>query len=243
MRNSKSNATHSRVSKVLLSDDSPFGYKESYKTLRTNISFGLHGEHNKVLLVSSTLPREGKSVVCANLAISLAQNGAKVLLVDCDLRKPSIQNVLGARKDHNRMGLSAVLIGQSEMEDVIFSHAAYGVDYILGGSLPPNPAELLGSEKMEQILNTARQKYDYVICDTPPVGTLTDAAVLSRFCDGVLLVTRQDYAQKDEVRAAVRKLQSVGANILGLIMSQYDVSKDSRRKTFPSQYYGYYGYE
>lgn len=223
----------------LLSAASPFAYAEAYKTLRTNLSFASISKQYKKIILTSAIPNEGKSTVAVNLAITLAEAGARVLVVDCDLRNPTLHRLLRV-KNGTAGNLTALLTGMLQLQECVFHHPKFNCDFITAGVVPPNPAELLGSERMAQLLEELSWQYDYVICDTPPVSVVTDAAALSRFCDGVILVVRQNMSTKDQVRTAKRNLEAVQANIIGTILSCYDLSADSKEST--GKYNGYYSY-
>ena len=226
-------------SSPLLTSIAPFAYAEAYKTLRTNLSFASITKQYKKLIITSAIPNEGKSTVAVNLAFTLAESDAKVLLIDCDLRNPTLRRLLRVHPDY-REGLTALLAGTASMEDCIFKYPKMKCDVILAGTTPPNPVELLSSPQMQELLDKLSDHYDYIICDTPPVSVVTDAAALSRFCDGVILVVRQKTSTREQVWAAKRNLDSVQANIIGTILSCYDMSEDTQAA---SPYYGgYYHY-
>lgn len=217
---------------LLISGTVPFEYEEAYKALRTSFNFvAMNGKKRKIV-VTSTLQNEGKSSVAINLAISLAQAGSKVLLIDADTRNPSLHRYLRLKKDPT-MGLSTLLTGEVKVGECLL-HAEQGFDVIPGGPIPPNPVELVSSEAMKSLLQVASEHYDYIICDAPPVGVITDAAALSPLCDGVLFVVKQKFANKNQVHSALQSLQTVNAKILGVVLSQYDISKDAAKG------YGYY---
>lgn len=234
----KNNRTHRNLS-TLLSDSAPFSYKEAYKSLRTNLSFASINKQCKTILITSSIPNEGKSTVAVNLAISLAESDAKVLLVDCDLRKSTLRRLLGEKPDAHS-GLTSLLTGKTTREECIFKHAKINCDVLLAGTNPPNPAELLSSPQMEELLKDLSSHYDYIICDTPPVSVVTDAAALSRFCDGVILVIRQKFSTREQVWMAKRNLDAVEANIIGTILSCYDMSDNAQSSKM--YYRGYYQY-
>ena len=216
----------------LITDEAPFEYTEAYKALRTNFNFlSFNGEHRKVL-VTSAIPNEGKSSVVINLALSLAQIGKRVLVIDGDLRNPSLHRYLHTKRDPERC-LSAILVGISDLESCVVE-TIHGFDMLPGGTVPPNPVELISSQRMQALLDQALETYDFVICDTPPVGVVTDAAALSTLCDGVLFVLRQKMTKKNQVYGALCRLETVKANILGVILNHYDISDASDRD------YGYY---
>lgn len=220
----------------LLGASSPFAYVEAYKTLRTNLSFASISKQYKKIIITSAIPDEGKSTVAVNLAITLAESGAKVLLADCDLRNPTFRRLLKVRQENNK-GLSLLLSGKATLEECIFRHPKINCDILFAGVTPPNPVELLSSAQMKKLLDNLSEYYDYIICDTPPVSLVTDAAVLSQFCDGVILVVRQKTSTKSQVWAAKRNLDAVQANIIGTILSCYDMSSDTQAV---SPYYGGY---
>ena len=221
----------------LLSANAPFAYAEAYKTLRTNLSFASIRKQYKKIIITSAIPNEGKSTVAVNLAITLAESGARVLLVDCDLRNPTLRRLLRIRPDYKE-GLTSLLTNTAQ-EECIFRHSKTNCDVLLAGTTPPNPADLLSSPQMQRLLDQLSERYDYIICDTPPVSVVTDAAALSRFCDGVILVVRQKTSTRDQVWAAKRNLDAVQANVIGTILSCYDMSNDTQAV---SPYYGsYYG--
>ena len=231
---------NTQISKdVLLSSDSPFAYVEAYKTLRTNMNFvTMNGKYKKIV-VTSSIPDEGKSSVSINLAVTLAQAGAKVVLVDCDLRSPSVHKYLSIKPESNK-GLSNLLAGAASVKECIVSDPKLELAVIPSGTVPPNPSELLESSNMQQLLELLSEQFDYVICDAPPVTVVTDAAIISRYCDGALLVIRQKFATRDQVRKAKQALEAVDANIIGAVMDRYDAREDTRSRY--GKGYGYYNY-
>ena len=224
----------------IVSDKSPFAYVEAYKTLRTNMNFIFRNNKYKKLVVTSSIPGEGKSSVSINLARVLAENGTRVILIDCDMRKPMLHKYLRAQRFRTR-GLSTVLSGISTLEDSVATFSDLQFDLMTAGPIPPNPTELLASEEMEHLLDLLAKQYDYVICDTPPVSVVTDAAILSQYNAGVILVVRQKYATFKQSKKAKQNLENVHADILGCVLNQYDVSKNVK-ETKQSSYY-YYNYD
>lgn len=224
----------------IVSDKSPFAYVEAYKTLRTNMNFIFRNNKYKKLVVTSSIPGEGKSSVSINLARVLAENGTRVILIDCDMRKPMLHKYLRAQRFRTR-GLSTVLSGISTLEDSVATFSDLQFDLMTAGPIPPNPTELLASEEMEHLLDLLAEQYDYVICDTPPVSVVTDAAILSQYNAGVILVVRQKYATFKQAKKAKQNLENVHADILGCVLNQYDVSKNVK-ETKQSSYY-YYNYD
>ena len=224
----------------LIKNNLPFEYVEAYKDLRTNFNFITSNNKNRRVVITSSLRDEGKSSLAVNLAISLVQANNKVLLIDADMRNPSLHRYLGIVNNTKR-GLSNLLSGDVKVGDCLIK-TEYGIDMISGGMIPPNPAELIASDSMRDLLNVAAQHYDYIICDAPPVGIITDAAALSPLCDGVLYVIRQKYANKNQVHDAIRRLQAVNAKILGVVLTQCKNSQRSRYKYGRSGYGYRYGY-
>ena len=237
----KKNKPVSNVAPHLITDNAPFEYVEAYKALRTNFNFITANRMNRKIVVTSALRDEGKSSLAINLAISLAQAHNKVLLIDADLRNPSLHRYLRIMKD-NKIGLSKLLSGDVKVGDCLL-HTEFGFDLIAGGLVPPNPAELIGSDAMRDLLAVAAKHYDYIICDAPPVGIITDAAALSPLCDGVLYVIRQNYANKNQIHDAINKLHTVNAKILGTVMTQCITSKNSGRRYAYRGYSYRYGYD
>lgn len=213
----------------IISKDVPFAVEEAYKTLRTNLIFTLPEENCKVIEITSSMQKEGKSITSVNLAISLSKNGSKVMLVDCDLRLPTVAKKL---RIEQKPGLTNLLFGMNKMHEVINHHSS-GIDVIPAGDLPPNPSEVLGSQNMKTTIDHLAQHYDYVILDTPPVGVVSDAVILSKYASGVMLVVRTGRTTLENVKDAVDTLKLANANILGFVMTDADEKK---------QYYDKYGY-
>lgn len=218
----------------------PFAYVEAYKSLRTNINFLTNSQDTHVFVVTSTVPEEAKSNVSINLALTLAESGKKVLLMDCDLRKPILHRYLKA--GHNLKGVSNVLSNQATLEKSVIHLGTENLDFLSAGAPPPNPSELLGSSKMKQMLDTLREAYDYVIIDAPPVSVVTDAVVIGGMTDGALFVVRSNYSPADAVKSAVKRLQSAGVNILGVVLTRYDVKKSLKNSSYAYSYSYSYNY-
>lgn len=219
---------------LLLSNKMPFVYTEAFKTLRTNLSFASVSKQYKKIVITSSIPDEGKSTVSVNLAQTLGESGSKVLLIDSDLRSPTLHRYLKARGVS--YGLTTILTGEARPSDCVIHNNSLPFDYLYAGAVPPNPVELLGSGRMKQLLDLFGEQYDYVICDAPPVGLVTDATVLSRYCDGVLLVVRQGFTTREQVRTAKTNLETGNANIIGAIMTYYDLSEAGKSKSYSYKY-------
>ncbi|HET6763719.1 MAG TPA: polysaccharide biosynthesis tyrosine autokinase [Longimicrobiaceae bacterium] len=191
---------------------------EAYRALRTSIIFS-GGEPPKVLVVTSSLPGDGKSTSAANLAITFAQQGGRVLLVDGDLRRGLLHSVLGARREP---GLVHVLLGRAALEEAVQQvpgGEGTSLDFLPAGVFPPNPAELLGSDKMKALLAVLRERYDAVVFDAPPLNLVTDAAVLGTVADTTLLVARNAVTERADLQHAVRQLRALRAPIGGLVLN------------------------
>lgn len=208
-------SVHSSENVALIAAQKPSSVQaEAYRELRTNLHFMLTADRMNTLLVTSSLSGEGKSSTAINLAQVLAQAGDRVLLVDADLRRPSLAAELGLERT---VGLTTVLIGDVELDDVTQPLETAGLDVLTSGPIPPNPSELLGSEAMRSLLEAASEAYDYVVVDTAPLLAVTDAVALSRFVDGSLVVAQSDRVKKQQLGEALAKLDSVDARVLGVV--------------------------
>ena len=183
----------------------PFAYVEAYKSLRTNLNFLTSSTGARAIVVTSTMPEEAKSNVSANLALTLAEDGKNVALVDCDLRKPVLHKYLKA--GHNVKGVSNIVSNQCKLEEALLRLEQFKITFLPAGTPPPNPSELLGSARMQQMIQQLRATFDYVIFDAPPISMVTDAAVIGNQVDGALFVVRSSYAPAESVEAAVKKLK------------------------------------
>ena len=219
----------------VISESSPFAYVEAYKSLRTNLKFASMSNDLKKIAVTSAIPGEGKSNVVINLAVSLAQEGNKVLVVDCDLRKPIMHKYLKIRIKNK--GVTTVLSGESTLNDSIVNFRDIGISVLCAGLIPPNPAEILASTKMKELIDELSEKYDYVLFDTPPVSVVTDAAVLSRYVDGVVMVVRQGHVTIETAKIAMKNLQAVNAPVIGAILNDFDTKTVGKASGY------YYSYE
>jgi len=203
--------------KRVLTSKSGFYMQEAYKTLRTNVNFALaEVEGSKIIMVTSALQSEGKSITALNLAISLAQTDKKILLMDCDLRRPRLTRLTNVSSP---VGLSNLFMDMNFIEVAIVNHEEYGIDLILAGDIPPNPAELLSSSRMQKLMTALRQRYDYIILDTPPVDLVVDAALLAPQSDGVLFVVRAGQSERGAVIHAMDQLEYVKANVIGFVFN------------------------
>src|SRR5215218_342916 len=193
---------------------------EDYRSLRTNLLYAFVDNPPKVIVLTSHGPGEGKSTTCANLGVVLAQAGKNVLILDCDFRKPIIHRFFGLR---NVVGVVDVLAGERKLQDV-GAEPAKGLRVMPVGHIPPNPTELLGARRFSELLASLREELDYVLIDAPPVGLVSDAAIVATQGDGVLLVSDAQHTRKGSVRQAMRSLEAVGARVLGTVMNNVKVS-------------------
>lgn len=203
---------------------------EQYRTIRTNIEFASVDQDMRSLLVTSSGPSEGKSSTTANLGVVFAQQGKRVLLIDGDLRKPTVHYTF---KLDNRTGLSTVLVGEKSLEETVKETDVPNLEILTCGPIPPNPSELLGSNAMKQMLQKAQDTYDVVIFDTPPVLAVTDAQILANICDGSIIVARSEQTEYEAIQKAKDLLEPAHAKLLGIVLNDVPQKK--------SNTYYYYG--
>jgi capsular exopolysaccharide synthesis family protein len=206
---------------------------EAFRNMRTNIVFSDIDGELKVMTITSSGKSEGKSTILSNYAVALAQSNKKVLLMDCDLRRPVIHKLFDRR---NRVGLTNVLLKEADIKNAIQLTEVEGLHIISSGPIPPNPSEILASKRMGDLVDLLKQAYDYILIDAPPVGVVTDAAVLSRVTDGYILVAALSVASKDGVKMAIETLENVGGHIIGVVANNIPQNKRSG-------YYYYYTYQ
>ena len=199
----------------ILSADTPFAIKEAYKTARTNLVFSLASSGRKIIVVTSCSPSEGKSTNCLNLAISMAETGASVLLIDSDMRKPVQHSLLVL---DNKAGLSSVLAGIiSDVSEVISRNVYTNLDILTSGPIPPNPAELISSDRMDQLLKIVGNHYDYVFIDTPPANVVTDAFLYNGKIAGIMFVIKEGQTTHAEITEALKRASMTNGKILGFL--------------------------
>ena len=217
----------------------PFAVVEAYKTMRTNIMFMLAKQNGKVLAFTSANASDGKSTTSINIAIAFSQLGGKIIVIDADMRRSSIHKKM--RMD-NSNGLSNVLAGFSTFEDAV-QVANPNLDVLTAGPTPPNPSELLGSLTFDALIEKLREKYDYVIIDTPPINIVTDPLLIGPRTDGMVLVVRDSYSPRDSIRRAINSAKFANIKILGAVMNGAN-PKNTRRYTYSrySYKYGFYKY-
>lgn len=215
---------------ALLNPRSPV--TESYRALRTNIDFSSVDEQTRVIMVTSAGPEEGKSTVVGNLAVTYAQDERRVLLIDADMRKPTVHRTFQLS---NRYGLSSFLSRQIDLENAIQESGVPNLNVMTAGPIPPNPAEMLNSNSMTKLMEQLRENYDVVLIDTPPILAVTDAQLLASKSDGVLMVINAGKVKKEVVLKAKENLTRVNARMLGVVLNNV------KRKASEEYYYYYYG--
>ncbi len=234
MKKSKTKTALFDQKKMILSDKSPFTVKEAYKTLRTNVMFSLPGSDSKCIGVVSADRGDGKSSVAINLAISFSQLKKKVIVVDCDLRLPTIPTKLGI---DSKYGLSNFLSGNQDSDESLIRYSkTFGIDIVTSGEIPPDPTTLLESNQMKSFIELMKKHYDYIILDFPPVNIVSDAAIMSEIVDGYLIVVRHNESEYHKISETLRQMQFAGAKILGFVYN----GKDDRKKYYKSTKYNKY---
>ncbi len=221
-----------RAAGLVTINDARSSGAEAYRTLRTNIIFSQAVNALRTLVVTSAAPSEGKTTTAANLAVSFAQQGLRVLIVDCDLRRSRLHRMFSVPREP---GLTELVLGQIEQDIVTRETSVTGLYVLASGQLPPNPAELLGGERMRKTLSGLAEAFDLIILDTPPLLAASDAAILSTIADGVVLVVRAGVTEADAGQQAMAQLAAVGARVVGAVLND----PDSKLQT----YGGYYNYE
>ena len=201
---------------------------EAYRSLRSNIEYSSFDDEYRAIVVTSSVPGEGKSTTSGNLALSLAQSGNKVLLVDCDMRKPSIHKKF---KISNMSGTAELLLRKESFEDVANFYNE-NLTIITAGKIPPNPSEMLASRAMTAFIEEMKKEFKYIILDTPPLQAVTDAQVLSTKADGILLVVKAGSTKKDAVLNSVDLIEKVHGKVIGTVLNGVENKKNN---------YYYYG--
>jgi len=200
---------------------------EAYRGLRTNLEFSSLDHPLKTLLVTSAAPEEGKSTILANLAVTIAQAGKRVILVDCDLRRPSLHQIFGVDEE---LGLTSMVVDDEALAAPPLRETGVpGLQLLSGGPLPPNPSDILGSRRMEEIIRLLADRADMVMFDAPPVIAVTDAVVLASRVDGVLLVISAGKTKREHVQRARDLLNKVNARLVGAVLNNVEVDMSLRR--------------
>lgn len=220
----------------------PFSVVESYKSIRTNISFALSTADKKIFAVSSANPGEGKSTTSANIAIAIAESGKKVLLIDADMRKSMQHKIFGLK---NKKGLSTAISKMNNVEDCIQKSIVKNLDVMTAGPIPPNPSELLASKNMDELIEKLGEQYDNIVIDTAPVNIVTDAMELSNKISGIVMVLRYAKTTNDDIDNVIKKMDFAQLNVLGFIINGIKIKRSGKYYSGGSYYYkkgyGYYG--
>jgi capsular exopolysaccharide synthesis family protein len=204
---------------------------ESYRHLRTSLLLSTAGQAPKTILVTSSQPSEGKTTTAVNTAVMLAQTGAEVLIMDCDLRRPRLHSHFAMTNSH---GLTNCLSGEADIDSLLQTYEKLpNLKVLTSGPVPPNPAELLGSDEMRKVLAALSERFAHIIVDSPPAISFTDAAILSTLVDGVILVVHGGHSSRAVVRRAKQQLMDVGAHIFGVVLNKVKIEAED-------YYYGYY---
>ncbi|KAA8783356.1 protein-tyrosine kinase [Paenibacillus sp. 4624] len=222
-----SRLTNERVGLVTMANPRS-NSSEAYRKLRTNIQFSSIDSQIQTIMIASASSGEGKTTTIGNLAVTYAQEGKKVLVMDTDLRKPAVHLMFNIP---NHVGLTSVLSSQYQVTEVLRETGVEGLHVLSSGPIPPNPSEMIGSRKMTALLEGLKEEYDVILFDTPPVLTVTDALIISSLCDGVILVVNAGKVKKDLVKKAKAHLEHVNARILGAVLNNVQIPK-SRNNSY-----------
>ena len=211
---------------------------EAYRTLRTNIQFASLDKPHRILVVTSASAREGKTTTVANFGVVVAQGGARVCLVDADLRRPSLHRVFDVP---NTQGLTTAVVDGVPLAKVALATSVPNLSILPSGPIPPNPAELVGSNRLHELLEAATTDFDLILCDTPPIVAVTDAVSLAARCDGVILVVRVGTVPYEVVRRAASQIQAVNGRILGVLLNSVNMQREGYYYDYYRYYHRYYG--
>ncbi len=212
-----------KARKLVTVTDTKSIVSEQFRTIRANITFSIPDQELKTILVTSSTPGEGKSTNAANLGVVFAQEGKKVLIIDGDMRKPTLHQTF---KTFNNTGLSNVLAKKVSFDEGVQETFIVGLYVMTSGPIPPNPAELLSSKAMDALILEAKKDYDIIIFDAPPLLSVSDAQILSNKCDGTLLIVDSGAVEKEVVRKATAILSTSKARILGVVLNKYVVPRN-----------------
>jgi len=229
---------HVNPSTILLNSKTDFSIVEAYKTIRANLLFATSTSHNKAVIFTSAEPDAGKSTTSMNLGITTAQLGTRVVIIDADMRKPTLHKYV---RVSNAKGLSKCLCGLENLEDSIYLNVFPNLDLITAGPIPPNPSELLGSESMVRLLDTLSESYDYVFVDMPPINVVADGLMCIDHAAGAVLIARQKQTRYVELQKAVDSIRNIHGNLLGVIVT--DVHEKDKPYAYSKEYQYRYDYE
>jgi capsular exopolysaccharide synthesis family protein len=210
---------------------------EAYRMLRTSVLLSSAGNPPKTILVTSSQPAEGKTTTAVNTAISLAQLGSSVLLIDADLRRPSVHRMFKVSQER---GLSGYLSGNDEIEDLIIKLSIPNLSILPAGPNPPNPAELISSERMKDLLRTMAERYDHILIDSPPLISVTDPVILSTMVDGTILIVQAGRSSRELLRRARQELNGVGAKVFGVVLNNVNLKREGYDDYYYHRYHSDY---
>lgn len=233
----KKNNKKKKDDKNVLSEKSKFAIVEAYKAARTNIMFSLSATDKKAFTITSYAKGDGKSTVAANLAISFSKMGKRVILIDCDLRRPNIHNIL---KLENKAGFSDMVGRMVVFDDVVYRDVLPCLDVLTAGTIPPNPSELICSPEVNRFIEKLNREYDYIIFDSPPIGVVADALLLKDFIAGYVLVTRERKTTHGDIERLLQSIELADSKPLGFI--NVGVTREGKRGKRGYYYYYYYQY-
>lgn len=244
LKKNKNNTRYDGVqykNSTILNEHSKFYISEAYKTLRTNILFSTGDVGCKTFVVTSAIPGEGKTTTALNIAISFAQTEKKVVIIDSDLRKPKLHKYFDLE---NKVGLSNILSGvyDDDSKEYIQKTSVDNMDLISSGHIPPNPIELLSSDKMQELLKSLAETYDFIILDTPPVNVVSDALVLSKAVTGYIMVTRSNYTEYQALDVAMSNFELANIKPLGVVLNDFNREYTKYSKGGKYKYKSYYNY-
>lgn len=234
----KSSVFSKKSLKKILNDKSPFGVKESYGAIRTQLMFSKNNEKCPIFAVTSMTAGDGKTLNCVNIAISFARLNKRVLIIDGDMRNPTIHKIFSLSCGN---GLSEILAGFSDSINFKSTNVE-NLTVLTAGELPPNPAELLNSEQFDKLLKLVREHFDYVFIDTPPIGLVIDATILAQKVTGFVIVVRPGNTDIRDLKGGVASLQSLGAHISGFVCNDSDGRLRKRTGAYGEKYYKKYSY-
>lgn len=235
----KKNVSAMGIRDCVLTEGTSFHVQEAYKAMRTNLMFSLPGNGCKKIVVTSSFAGEGKSITCTNLAIAFVQAGYRVLVIDGDLRKPKLHRYMDVQND---IGLAHILGGFNEAKEGIHCTAYEKLQVIPSGHIPPNPAELLASTSMKDLLAKLEEFYDYIFIDTPPINLVTDGVVLGPITSGTIMVVREGQTHHKDLQTSLNKLQFAETKVLGLVLNDMKRMQGGYKKYKGYKYGESYGY-
>lgn len=222
----------------ILTNESPFAVKEAYSSIRTNVMFTNMGEKCPVYVLTSPLPNDGKTINCINLAVSFAMTGKRTLLIDADMRNPTMHHFFCAPLENGVSEILAGLVSSINFESTNFP----SLKFLNAGKIPPNPAELLSSSRLDKLIEIAQENFDYVFIDTPPVCVVTDASILSKKVTGFICIIKNGTSDIRLVKQVVGTLEQVGANIVGFLLNDVNPKKHPLYKGYAAGKKYDYGY-